>query len=222
MTSALPSLKATGSLIMQMSKGSYRDDAKGRGCDPSTWLGEHGDVLFRFAMARVRKREVAEDLVQDTFVAAVRAYDSFGNRSSVRSWLVGILRYKIIDYYRKRHREKPFSDLNFLRDEFSEKFDADGYWDHELGPKEWTPPSDEVMHREEFWQVLRDCMAKLPPRIADVFRLRVMDEFDGKEVCASLGISESNLWVMLHRARLALRECFERNWFGRTNEEDPE
>jgi len=181
---------------------------------PADWLTAHGDFLFRFAMSRVRTREIAEDLVQDTFLSAVKAKDGFAGRSAVRSWLAGILKHKIIDHYRKRNRENSFTDLNFLNGEFSEKFDGEGFWNHDLAPQDWRPPSDEVLHREEFWNVLRDCMDKLPPRIADVFRLRVVDDFDGKEVCASLNISESNLWVMLHRARMALRECFERNWFG--------
>jgi RNA polymerase sigma-70 factor (ECF subfamily) len=188
--------------------------------DPATWLDAHGDLLFRFAMARVRTREVAEDLVQDTFLAAVKAHDTFRGGSTVRSWLVGILKHKIIDHYRKRERETSFTDLNFLHDEFSEKFDSEGFWNHELGPQEWRPPSDEVLHREEFWNVLRDCMDKLPPRIAEVFRLRVVDDFNGRDVCDSLRISESNLWVMLHRARMALRECFERNWFSRPTKEE--
>lgn len=167
-------------------------------------------------MARVRTREVAEDLVQDTLLAAVKAQATFGRRSSVRSWLLGILKHKIIDHYRKRDRERSFTDLNFLNDEFPEKFDGDGFWVHELGPKEWKPLGDADLDREEFWRVLSDCMARLPPRIADVFRLRVIDEWEGSDVCALLRITENNLWVMLHRARMGLRECFERNWFGRT------
>lgn len=185
------------------------------GSDPEDWLSAHGDALFRFAMLRVRTREIAEDLVQDALLAAVKARKTFAGRSSVRSWLIGILKNKITDHYRKRSRESTFTDLDFLQDEFAEKFDADGFWDHDLGPKEWKPPSDEVLHREEFWNVLRDCLEKLPPRIGAVFRMRVMDESESREVCSALQVSESNLWVMLHRARMALRECFERNWFGR-------
>ena len=81
------------------------------------------------------------------------------------------------------------------------------------GPKEWRPDADEVMHRDEFWQVMRDCLRKLPERIATVFMMREMDEIESREICATLAISESNLWVMLHRARMALRECLATNWF---------
>jgi RNA polymerase sigma-70 factor (ECF subfamily) len=181
--------------------------------EPGQWLEEHGDALFRFALIRVRSREMAEDLVQDTLLAALRAKDRFAGRSSVRTWLTGILKNKIIDHYRKAGRETSFTDLNFLGDECAEKFDAEGFWDHSLGPKEWKPLSDEVMHRAEFWQVLRECLDRLPPRVARVFSLRVVDDLSSKDVCRVTRVTESNLWVMLHRARMALRECFERNWF---------
>ncbi len=183
----------------------------------ATWVDEHGDCLYRYALARVRKPEVAEDLVQETFLAAVRGYEKFGGRSAVRSWLCGILKHKIMDHYRKAGRETSFTDLEFFADECAEKFVAQGFWQHEEGPKEWTPDASEVMERSEFWKTMRACLAKMPERVATVFAMREMDEVPSKEICATLAISESNLWVMLHRARMALRECLEKNWF-----DDPE
>jgi RNA polymerase sigma-70 factor (ECF subfamily) len=181
--------------------------------DPSRWVDEHGDCLFRYALTRVRTPEVAEDLVQETLLAAVRARERFAARSSERSWLVGILKNKIVDYYRKLGRETTFTDLEFLKDEFSGKFVGEGWWLHVDGPKEWRPESDEVMHKDEFWQTMRACLGKLPPRVRDVFMLREMEAIPSKEICRTLNITESNLWVMLHRARMALRECLEMNWF---------
>jgi RNA polymerase sigma-70 factor, ECF subfamily len=180
---------------------------------PEQWVEEHGDILYRYALERVRKPEVAQDLVQDTFLAAVRSYDRFAGQSSVRSWLCGILKHKICDHYRKLGRETSFTDLEFLADEYSEKFVPEGYWVHMNGPKEWKPEADEVMHRDEFWKTMRDCLRKLPEKVANVFMLREMEDVESKEICAMLSISESNLWVMLHRARMALRECLAVNWF---------
>jgi RNA polymerase sigma-70 factor (TIGR02943 family) len=181
--------------------------------DPERWVDEHGDVLYRYALERVRKPEVAQDLVQETLLVALRTQERFRGGSTVRSWLCGILKHKICDYYRKRGRETSFTDLEFLADECAEKFVPEGYWVHMNGPKEWKPEADEVMHRDEFWKVMRDCLAKLPERIATVFMMREMDEVESKEICAMLSISDSNLWVMLHRARMALRECLAINWF---------
>jgi RNA polymerase sigma-70 factor (ECF subfamily) len=108
--------------------------------------------------------------------------------------------------------------MEFLSDEFSEKFVSVGFWNHDKGPVEWRPQADEVMHRSEFWQTMRDCLAKLPQKIRDVFTMREMDDVPSKEICAVLSITDSNLWVMLHRARMSLRECLEMNWFGTRGE----
>jgi RNA polymerase sigma-70 factor (ECF subfamily) len=183
--------------------------------NPERWVEEHGDPLFRYALVRVRRREVAEDLVQETLLSALRSREKFAGQSSERSWLFGILKHKISDYFRTLGRETSFTDMESFANEFSEKFVPEGYWVHAKGPKEWKPEADEVMHRAEFWQTMRACLDKLPERIANVFMLREMEEVESKEICSMLSISESNLWVMLHRARMALRECLEINWFNR-------
>jgi RNA polymerase sigma-70 factor, ECF subfamily len=177
------------------------------------WVDDHGEYLYRYALVRMRKPEVAEDLVQETLLAAVQGHEKFDGRSSERSWLVGILKNKIVDHFRKLGRETSFTDMEFLSDEFSEKLVPIGFWNHDLGPHEWKPEPDEVSHRGEFWQVMRDCLSKLPEKIRDVFMMREMDGVPGRKICAILSITDSNLWVMLHRARMGLRECLEMNWF---------
>ena len=181
--------------------------------DPAHWVDEHGSCLYRYALVRVRTPEAAEDLVQETLLVAVRSQERFAGRSSERSWLVGILKHKIVDYYRKRGRETNFTDLEFLRDECSGKFVRDGWRNHALGPQEWRPSADEAMQNGEFWRTMHGCLGRLPTRIAAVFTLREMDEAPSREICKMLNISEANLWVMLHRARMALRECLEIHWF---------
>ncbi len=180
--------------------------------NPDRWVDEHGDCLYRYALVRVRTPEVAQDLVQEAFLAALRSYEKFAGRSSERSWLFGILKNKIVDYYRKLGRETSFTDMESLSNENSEKF-VDGWWIHVDGPKEWKPEADVIAHRSEFWVTMRKCLGKLPDRIASVFMLREMDELSTNEICEMLSISESNLGVMLHRSRMALRECLEINWF---------
>jgi RNA polymerase sigma-70 factor (ECF subfamily) len=187
--------------------------------DPERWVEEHGDCLYRYALIRVRKPEVAEDLVQETLCAAVKNYGSFGGKSSERTWLCGILKNKICDHFRKLGRETCFTDMEFLEDELSHKFVPQGFWNHDLGPLEWKPEADVVMHRSEFWDTFRNCLAKLPQRVADVFMLREMDEMETVQICDTLKVSPNNLWVMLHRARMALRECLEVNWFKEQSSE---
>ena len=184
--------------------------------DPERWVDEHGDYLFKYAMIRLRDPAKAEDAVQETFLAALKGGQKFQGRSAEKSWLVGILKNKIFDYFRKAGRETSFTDLEFYRDEESDRFVADGLgqggWIHELGPQEWHNQG-ESLDNELFWQTYRDCAGKLPKKVAVVFTLREVDGVESKEICALLAISESNLWVMLHRARMALRRCLETNWF---------
>jgi RNA polymerase sigma-70 factor (TIGR02943 family) len=187
--------------------------------EPQRWLQEHGDYLFKFALMRLRDPATAEDAVQETFLAALKGGKSFTGRSAEKTWLVGILKNKIFDHYRRASRETSFTDLEFYAQEDSDHFIEEGLgkggWIHELGPQEWTT-AGESLDKEMFWQAYRNCARKLPEKIAAVFNLREVDDLDSKEVCALLNISEANLWVMLHRARMALRRCLETNWFNKT------
>jgi len=189
--------------------------------DPEKWVELYGDYLFKYAMLRLRDAAKAEDVVQETFLAALKGGKSFAGRSAEKSWLVGILKNKIYDSFRKAGRETSFTDLDFYSDEESDRFMPDGLgkggWIHDLGPQDWPNPG-EGLDNEAFWKAYRYCAAKLPKNVATVFNLKEVDGLDGKEVCSLLNISESNLWVMLHRARMALRRCLEKNWFKKTNE----
>lgn len=191
-------------------------DAGSRLSDPERWVEEHGDYLFRYALLRLRNESRAEDAVQETFLAALKGGRKFEGRSAEKSWLVGILKNKIFDYYRKAGRETSFADLQFYDEQEGESFVEQGLgqggWAAESSPREWSN-AGESLDQEQFWQVYHQCASKLPERVAAVFALREVDEVPSSEICALLKISESNLWVMLHRARLALRRCLEINWF---------
>jgi RNA polymerase sigma-70 factor (ECF subfamily) len=186
--------------------------------DPERWVELHGDYLFRYAMMRLRDETKAEDAVQETFLAALKGGGSFAGRSAEKSWLVGILKNKISDYFRKASRETSFTDLEFYAEEENSSFVADGLgqggWADESGPRNWSSPGA-GLDSEVFWRTFRDCSNKLPKNAGTVFTLREVDGVESREICAMLNISESNLWVMLHRARMALRRCLEVNWFGK-------
>jgi len=187
--------------------------------DPERWVEEHGDYLFKYALVRLRDPAKAEDMVQETFLAALRGGSRFAGRSTEKSWLVGILKNKICDHFRKASRETSFTDLDFYSDEENDRFIPDGIfqggWIHELGPLEWSPDPGASLDSQAFWKTFHDCSSKLPKNVATVFTLREVDGVESKEICKMLSISENNLWVMLHRARMALRRCLETNWFGK-------
>jgi RNA polymerase sigma-70 factor (TIGR02943 family) len=186
--------------------------------DPARWVEMYGDYLFGYAIARLRDAARAEDAVQETFLAALKGGKTFAGRSAEKSWLVGILKNKISDYFRKAGREKTFTDLEFYSGEEHEGFMPEGVfkgaWMQEVAPSEWNSPGASL-DSEAFWRAFRDCAEKLPKNVGAVFTLREVDDVASKEICAMLNISENNLWVMLHRARMALRRCLEVNWFGK-------
>jgi RNA polymerase sigma-70 factor (ECF subfamily) len=187
--------------------------------DPDRWVEDYGDYLFKYALIRLRDPARAEDAVQETFLSALKAVNSFAGKSSEKTWLVGILKNKIFDYFRKASRETSFTDLDFYKDEENDRFVADGIgkggWIHEFGPAEWTPEPGAGLDTQAFWQTFQMCAGKLPEKIGAVFCLREVDGVESKKLCEMLNISEANLWVMLHRARMALRRCLETHWFAR-------
>jgi len=185
--------------------------------NPERWVEEYGDVLFGFAAARVRNRAIAQDLVQETFLAAIKASERFAGRSSERSWLFGILRNKLADYYRLQNREIAIIDLETPLPEEQGAFGTSGLgkdgWVMKLAPKAWETP-DGTLVSKEFQDVLKSCLSRLPDKVAQVFMLREIEGVPSEEICKDLGVSANNLWVMLHRARMGLRRCLEVHWFG--------
>ncbi len=182
--------------------------------DPKTWVEEHGNYLFRYALIRVRNETVAEDLVQDTLLAAFQGKGRFSGQSTERSWLTGILKHKIMDHFRRLARERTVNADDALPPELEGRFDDLGLWKHdpETGPADWGADAGAQMERKEFMAALKQCLAKLPPRCADAFVLREMEATDSERIQEMLGISQSNFWVLLHRARMQLRLCLEQNW----------
>ena len=180
--------------------------------DTSSWVEEHGDYLYRHALLRVRNSELAEDLVQETFLSAVKAIKSFEGRSSVRTWLRTILKNKIIDHTRKRDREQAVIDKSESFEEREQYFGKMGIWKNTF--PSWGRDPESALSDKDFYRILTQCLEKLPQRVARVFSLRMIDHKEIGEICKILDISASNTSVILYRARMALRSCLERNWFS--------
>jgi RNA polymerase sigma-70 factor (ECF subfamily) len=182
--------------------------------DPEHWVDEHGDYLYRYALFRLHDAQLAEDMVQETFLAALHAQERFSGRSSEKTWLVGILKHKIADHIRKVSRERSFGDTESSIDIEEDLFDEAGKW--KIAPTAWDTDPSSTLENKEFWEVLKRCLSDLPDRLSDAFSLREMDGLSTKEICKLLNVSATNLWVMLHRARMRLRRCLELNWFEHT------
>jgi RNA polymerase sigma-70 factor (ECF subfamily) len=178
----------------------------------------HRAYLLRVAVLQLRDADLAEDVVQDTLIAALKGADGFSGRSSVRTWLTGILKHKIVDAIRRKAREPVVASLEeeSQLEDFDALFDESGHWENP--PATWGDPEAQLS-RLQFFEIVDFCLEKLPPNAARVFMMREVMELDGAEICKELHITSTNLWVILYRARLALRQCLEQNWFaqgGRT------
>ena len=176
-------------------------------------LGEYQAYLLRFARLQLRNDAWAEDAVSETLLAAVAKPQSFGNRSQLKTWLVGILKHKVIDILRERQHEVSLaSDEGDGSDELDAlMFKGDGHFQEQ--PADWGDPEQELSSRQ-FFAVLEACAERLPAAMGRVFLMREWLELSSEEICKELGLTPTNLYVQLHRARLRLRECLELNWFG--------
>lgn len=192
-----------------------------KGAAPESWLAEHGDALFRYAFLRARDRDTAEDLVQETLLAALQSRGHFAGHSSERTWLIGILKHKLADHWRRLGRETMLEnpadndDPDALLDRL---FDAENGDHWRLPPFRWPDP-DAALEQRQFWTALSGCIDALPPAHAQAFALCEIDGATGTEACKVLDVSPTNLWVMLHRARLRLRQCLEIHWFADASKE---
>ncbi len=199
--------------------------------EPEEWLGLYGDYLYRIAKSKVNDDSIAEDLVQETFLAALKAYSSFNANAAFKTWLVGILKRKIADHYRKQS----VNSQRFITTKDSEidqgtstdsEFDSKGSW--QKIPQLWQlDPNDrkvkkpeELAENAEFWTVLTSCASNMPDHLSRAFSRRIISEEASNEICENEGISKKNLSVRLHRARLLIRRCLEQKWFGSESEEE--
>lgn len=178
--------------------------------DPELWVDLYGNYMYRYALARVADPETAQDMVQEALVAAIQGYGRFQGRSSVKTWLIAILKRKIVDHYRRACNRQTTDDIEAVANNVDKMFNDNGHW--RVFPNEWTIKPDAAFEQREFMDVLYKCISALPARLAEIFMLREFDGMSTKLVCEKLEISESNSWVMLFRARMQLRQCLETNW----------
>lgn len=183
----------------------------GSALEPETWVDQHGDSLFRFAVLRVHDPEAASDLVQETFLEALRARDTFSGRSSVRTWLVAILKHRIVDRLRKLGRERRFHGGEASGGEAESMFDRHGHW--RTPPLDWGSDPLREYERREFWEVIERCLTRIPSHLADAFLDRELEGLSREAICRQVKITPEHLSVRLYRARLLLRRCLEDHWF---------
>jgi len=173
------------------------------------WVANYSDALFKYTMMRVNDTGIAEDIVQETFLSAWRNKDNYKGEASEKNWLYTICKNKIIDHYRK----KSTSIIQYAEaDVTASMFDDVEHWTAEDAPKEWGINYHQTIENKEFYSILEQCKSKLQQMQQSVFVMKYLEDLDTEEICKVLGITTSNYWVLIHRAKLGLRNCLEKNW----------
>ncbi|GAA3565048.1 sigma-70 family RNA polymerase sigma factor [Snuella lapsa] len=178
--------------------------------DPNNWIDLYSDYLYNYTISRVSDKTVAQDLVQDTFLAALKSMKNFKGESSERTWLISILKRKIIDYYRKINSNKGKAEV---RIDYNSDSESEGDWLEERVADPYDKTAEDTMQNDELGEAIYKCLDKLPKKQADVFKMKTIQGLETEVICNELNITASNLWVIIHRARTAMAECLKENWF---------
>lgn len=183
--------------------------------NPKEWVKKYSSYLVNYAFYRVNDKDLAEDLVQDTFLSALKAIQTFKGAASEKTWLTAILKNKIIDHYKKAstQKESPLQLNTYSAPNYDHFFDDEkmGHWQKNATPLDWNS-SEYKTERSEFQEMLNRCLEKLPVKWKGIFSLSVLEEGTANEVCKEFNITSSNFWVIMHRSKLQIRECIEKNW----------
>jgi RNA polymerase sigma-70 factor (ECF subfamily) len=183
--------------------------------DPHEWVNRYAHELYGYAMAKTSDTALAEDFVQETFLAGLKSLANFKGDSSERTWLYAILKNKIADYYKKASTRYEISNSEFIVEDDSfldNYFDEEGEWKKSTAPEKWGVDYSNSIENKELAATLEKCMDKLPKNQKQLVFLKLIQEDQTEKVCKELNITSTNYWVLIHRAKLQLRACIEKNW----------
>ncbi len=181
--------------------------------NPDKWLDLYGNLLYQYALPRVNEVVIAEDLVQETFLSAIKGLSGFKGEASEKNWLFAILKNKIIDHYRKKATAQTVMTLPEINIQEDGWFNPDGRWAENKIPNDWKA-SDNPTERKELQKIIQWCKDHLKDLQQHVFTLKYLEELNSDEICKVLNISQSYYWVLLHRSRLQIRDCVEKHWIN--------
>jgi RNA polymerase sigma-70 factor (ECF subfamily) len=178
--------------------------------DPTKWIDKYADYLYNYTIVRVNDDEVAKDIISETFLAGLQSKDNFKGEASERTWLISILKRKIIDHYRKSNSRKGKAEVRMF---FTNEDGEDENWIEQQVSDPYERNAQETMENSELGISILECLEKLSPKHAAVFKMKTIDNFDTEAICNEFNITPSNLWVIIHRARTAMADCLKQNWF---------
>ena len=187
--------------------------------DPENWVAKYGDYLYAIALMKVNDKEIAKDLVSDTFLSALQALSGFRGDSNEKTWLATILKNRIIDYYRSKKPQ--FTELSAYLSQTDQAFYAhffettatsEHHWKKQVSPSDDSLFTENVIQHAEFESILQLCLEKVPNKMKLVFIARFIDDEHSEDICKEFDVSPSNYWILIHRAKLVMRDCLDKKW----------
>ncbi len=181
--------------------------------NPEKWVENYADVMYGYAFKILKNEEESNDMVQDTFLSALKNKSGFLGNSSEKTWLFRILQNKILDLLRKRTTTRIQKDVD-VYDMYFEKTEdyRNGHGNSLYDPKNWVKNAQDTLEKQELYLILHYCIAKLPEKQAQVMQKKFLNDEKSENICQELNISTSNFWALTHRAKISLRACVEKNW----------
>ena len=176
--------------------------------DPTKWVDAYSDYLYNYTIVKVNDHEVAQDLISETFLAGLKSAQNFKGEAAERTWLIAILKRKIIDHYRKKNSKKGQAEVHINYNDEG----AEGEWLEERVSDPYDRTAEDTMENEELGLAIMKCMDTLSEKHASIFKMKTIDNFDTEAICNEFEITPSNLWVIIHRARTAMAKCLENSW----------
>lgn len=181
-----------------------------REINPNDWIDLYADYLYNYTISRINDKEIAQDLVQDTFLAGLKSMKNFKGEASERTWLISILKRKIIDHYRRINSKKGKAEVRMT---YNSDNESEGDWLEERVADPFDKTAEDTIRNKELGDAILECLGKLPPKQAQVFKMKTIEGLDTEVICNELNITASNLWVIIHRARTSMAACLKENWF---------
>ncbi len=175
----------------------------------NNWIEKYTEEMLSWTMYKISDTETAKDIVQDTFLAVLKNMDTFKEESNPKTWIFSILKNKITDYYRKKYKDPQKTDFENINTYFKEN----GEWITEKRPMDWHEEDKNLLDDTDFQKILNQCIDNLPSKWNALVKMKFLDEKETENICQELEISTTNMWQMMHRAKLKLRQCLEINWF---------
>jgi RNA polymerase sigma-70 factor (ECF subfamily) len=195
------------------------DQQKSSNAIVKEWVYKYGDTLYSWALYKTGMPEVAEDIVQETFLAALQSFSRFNGKSSAKSWLFAILNNKIADYYRSKYaREQSFSSSQYPFQEDTaihladSSFDEHGSWRNRSIAPIWSEPEHSLFNDSEFSALFQECLEHLPPQWNSIIVAKYIHEVESEHICKEFSLSSANYWQIIRRAKLLLKKCLEHHW----------